>query len=147
MDPLYDVHFSLQQTPLSAIELHQLWKRGRMDGIATQGPDGSTVKMGPPSRDYANLFQDIQLVNSNDFLTTPFTSVADLLTLKIRFLRYVDESNPPYNRLKLAAQILMYYYLPMLITGVIIPFVIPACIIFMIMSLGRKRTCADGSNL
>jgi hypothetical protein len=118
-----------------------------MDGIATQGPDGSTVKMGPPSRDYANLFQDIQLVNSNDFLTTPFTSVADLLTLKIRFLRYVDESNPPYNRLKLAAQILMYYYLPMLITGVIIPFVIPACIIFMIMSLGRKRTCADGSNL
>ena len=147
MDPLYDVHFSLQQTPLSAIELHQLWKGGSMDGIATQGPDGSTVKMGPPSRDYANLFQDIQLVNSNDFLTTPFTSVADLLTLKIRFLRYVDESNPPYNRLKLAAQILMFYYLPMLITGVIIPFVIPACIIFMIMSLGRKRTCADGSNL
>jgi len=147
MDPLYDVHFSLQQTPLSAIELHQLWKGGSMDGIATQGPDGSTVKMGPPSRDYANLFQDIQLVNSNDFLTTPFTSVADLLTLKIRFLRYVDESNPPYNRLKLAAQILMFYYLPMLITGVIIPFVIPACIIFMIMRLGRKRTCADGSNL
>jgi hypothetical protein len=64
--------------------------------------------------------------------------VLDLLTLKIRFLRYVDESNPPYNRLKLAAQILLFYYLPMLITGVIIPFVIPAILLLMILRLGKK---------
>ncbi len=147
MDPLYDVHFALRQQPLSAIELHHLWKGGRIEEILTCGEGGAVVKMGAPSQDYANLFQDIQLINANDFLNTPFSSVADLLTLKIRFLRYVDESNPPYNRLKLAGQIMMYYYLPILITGVIIPFVIPAFLILMIMRLGRKRACADGSSL
>jgi hypothetical protein len=138
MDPLYDVHFALRQQPLSAIELHHLWKEGRMEEIVTRGGDGAIVKMGAPSRDYANLFQDIQLINANDFLTTPFTSVADLLTLKIRFLRYVDESNPPYNRLKLAGRILVFYYLPIFIAGVIIPFVIPAMILLMILRLGKK---------
>ena len=139
MDPLYDVHFSLQQTPLSTIELHRLWKSGRLEEILMRGQGGAVIKMGAPSQDYANLFQDIQLINCNDFLTAPFTSVLDLLTLRIRFLRYIDESNPPYNRLKLAARIMTFYYLPNLITAIIIPFVIPACIILMIMRLGRKR--------
>jgi hypothetical protein len=147
MDPLYDLHFSLGRVPLSAIELHQLWKQGTMEEITAQGRGGTVVKIGAPSRDYANLFQDIQLINANDFLTTPFNSVIDLLTMKIRFLRYVDESNPPYNRLKLAGQIMTFYYLPIFITGVIIPFVIPACIIFMIMRLGRKRERSDGNSL
>jgi hypothetical protein len=138
MDPLYDVHFALRQQPLSAIELHQLWKRGRMEEIVTRGGEGAVVKMGAPSRDYENLFQDIQLINANDFLTTPFTSVADLLTLKIRFLRYVDESNPPYDRLNLAGRILAFYYLPVFIAGVIIPFVIPAMLLVMILRLGKK---------
>jgi len=138
MDPLYDAHYSLGVVPLSAIELHQLWKGGGMDGMAMRGQGGATVKMGAPSRDYANLFQDIQLINRNDFLTVPFTSVLDLLTLRIRFLRYVDESNPPYNRLKLAARIFAFYYVPIFIAGVIIPFVIPAMLLLMILKLGKK---------
>jgi hypothetical protein len=138
MDPLYDVHFALPQQPLSAIELHHLWKGGRIEEITTHGEGGAVVKMGAPSRDYANLFQDIQLINANDFLTTPFSSVADLLTLKIRFLRYVDESNPPYDRLKLAGRIAAFYYLPIFIAGVIIPFVIPAMLLLMILKLGKK---------
>ncbi len=79
-------------------------ERGQNRGWQHTEEEGSTVKLRHVRADYANLFQDIQLVNANDFLTTPFTSVLDLLTLKIRFLRYVDESNPPYNRVKLACQ-------------------------------------------
>jgi len=139
MDPLYDCHFSLFDTPLSAIELHNLWKQARMGEIATHGRGGAVVNNTAPSRDYINLFQDVQMVNSNDFLTTPFTSVMDLVTMKIRFLRYIDETNPPYNRIKLAGQILTFYYLPILISGLIIPFVIPAYLIFMTMKLGRNR--------
>jgi hypothetical protein len=139
MDPLYDVHFALRQQPLSAIELHHLWIGGRIEEIVTHGRMGAVVKMGAPSRDYANLFQDIQLINANDFLTTPFSSVADLLTLKIRFLRYVDESNPPYDRLKLAGRIFAFYYLPIFIAGVLIPFVIPAMLLLMVLKLGKKK--------
>jgi hypothetical protein len=138
MDPLYDLHFSLRQVPLNAIELHHLWKRGGMGEVETYGRNGAVVTLGAPSPDYANLFQDIQLVNSNDFFTTPFTSVLDLFTLKIRFLRFVDESNPPYNRMKLAGRILAFYYLPMLMSGVIIPFAIPALLLLMIMQLGKN---------
>ncbi len=139
MDPLYDCHFTLTDTPLSAIELHNLWKQDRMREIATNGAGGVVVKGAAPSRNYLNLFQDIQLVNSNDFLSTPFTSVMDILTLKIRFLRYIDETNPPYNRVKLVYRLLMFYYLPILISGLIIPFVIPAFMIIMTMMLGRKQ--------
>lgn len=139
MDPLYDCHFSLADTPLSAIELHNVWKQGSMREIAIHGAGGAVVKGMAPSRDYLNLFQDIQLVNSNDFLSTPFTSVINLMTLKIRFLRYIDETNPPYNRVKLVYQLLMFYYLPIFISGLIIPFVIPAYLIFMTMKLGRNK--------
>ncbi len=138
MDPLYDRHFSLPDRPLSAVELHNVWKQGRMEEIATHGRGGAVVNAATLSRDYTKLFQDIQLVNSNDFLTTPFTSVMDIFTMKIRFLRYIDESNPPYNRIKLAGQLLTFYYLPILIAGVIIPFVIPAFLIFMTIRLGKR---------
>ncbi len=139
MDPLYDCHFSLQATPLSAIELHNLWNQDRMGEVTTHGRGGAVVKIGVPSPDYANLFQDIQLVNANDFLTTPFTSVLDLFTSKIRFLRYVDESNPPYNRVKQIWQLLMFYYLPILISSFIIPIVIPGYLILITMRLGKQK--------
>jgi hypothetical protein len=147
MDPLYDRHFSLPDTPLSAVELHNVWKQGRVQEIAAHGQGGAVAHGATLSRDYANLFQDIQLVTSNDFLTAPFSSVMDLITLKIRFLRYVDESNPPYDRIALAGQLFAFYYLPILITSVIIPFVIPVFLIFMTMRLGGKREYHDGDNL
>ena len=139
MDPLYDCHFTLQDAPLSALELHNLWKRGKIREVITHGRDGMILKAASPPSGYANLFQDIQLVNANDFLTTPFSSVLDLLTSKIRFLRYIDESNPPYNRVKQVWQLLMFYYLPILISGFIIPFVIPGYLILITMRLGKHK--------
>jgi hypothetical protein len=105
----------------------------------THGRDGVMLKAASPPNGYTNLFQDIQLVNANDFLTNPFTSVLDLLTSKILFLRYIDESNPPYNRVKQVWQLLMFYYLPILISGFIIPFVIPGYLIFITMRLGKQK--------
>jgi len=139
MDPLYDCHFTFQDAPLSALELHNLWKGGKIREVVIYGREGVMLKGASPPSGYANLFQDVQMVNANDFLTTPFTSVLDLLTSKIRFLRYIDESNPPYNRVKQVWQLLMFYYLPILISGFIIPFVIPGYLILITMRLGKHK--------
>jgi hypothetical protein len=138
MDPLYDCHFSKYDVPLSALELHNLWKNGGIGEIAKHGDGAKLLKIAEQSSDYYNLFQDIQLINCNDFLTAPFTNSKDLLSLRIRFIRYIDKTNPPYNKLHLTYQLLMFYYVPIIISSLIIPFVIPAYLIYIVMTLGKQ---------
>jgi hypothetical protein len=139
MDPLYDCHFTVDTVPLSALELHHRWKNRTWEGVEKQGDPKGHVRSDAPSRDYFSLFKDIQLINANDFLSSPFASVVDLLTGKIRYIRWVDASNPPYNRRKLGCRIVMFYYLPRVMRVFVIPFFIPACMVFLSIMLVKKK--------
>lgn len=139
MDPLYDCHFTLHGLPLSALELHHLWKNKTWEGLKKQRDENENVPFDATNSDYFTLFKDIQLINSNDFLSRPFTSVLDLLNGNIRYVRLVDSSNPPYNKLTMGCQLLIFYYFPKIITGFIIPFVVPGCIVLCVILIIRKK--------
>lgn len=141
MDPLYSWYFTLHGVPLSTLELHNLWKSENLSGIEKVCDSGNVeIHLDTSERDYYNLFQDIKLINSNDFLSNPFTSAFDLLTLKIRYIRWIDESSPMYNKVKLACKILLFYYLPKLADNFIIPFFIPFLLVLFIIGVFKKRT-------
>jgi hypothetical protein len=139
MDPLYNCHFTLHGVPLSVVELHDLWKKGEFGKLEKWGDNNEKLDHNTTSMDYFNLLQDIQVINANNFLSTPHTSVFDLLTLKIRYLRWVDESNPRYDRVNVACRIAFLYYLPKLLKGFIIPIVLPGFIVFFTVRALRKK--------
>jgi hypothetical protein len=139
MDPLYDCYFTVGNVPLSALELHNRWKNSTWEGLEKQAGTPASVRSSIPSGDYFSLFKDIQLVNANDFLSTPFTSVFDLLSGRIRYIRWIDASNPPHNKLTLGCQLLGFYYLPKVIRIVILPFVIPGCVVVCVIMFFRKK--------
>jgi hypothetical protein len=139
MDPLYNCHFILDGQPLSAVELRELWKRDELEKLEKWGKNNEKLDHDMISMDYFNLLRDIQVINGNNFLTSPHTSVLDLLTFRIRYVRLVDETNPPYNRVTLSGRIVLFYYLPKLLKGCIIPFVIPGLMLFFIVKSFRKK--------
>jgi len=141
MDPLFDCYFTMDGEPLSALELHNLWKSKNFEGVEKRH-DGKSEKVhcDTPANEYFNLFHDIQLINSNDFLSNPFSSVLDLLTLKIRYIRWVDESNPRYNKFELTYTILLFYYLPKIANNFMIPFLIPCVLLFLVVMVFKKNS-------
>lgn len=139
MDPLYNCHFTLKGLPLSALELHDLWKDGELGKLEKWGDNHENLNHDMNSMDYFNLLQDIQVINGNNFLSTPHTSAFDLLTSKIKYLRWVDETNPPYDRFKLALSIGLLYYFPKLLQGFIIPIVLPGLILILTVRALRKK--------
>jgi hypothetical protein len=139
MDPLYGVYFTAESVHLSALELHNRLKNSTWEGLERQGEEAASLRFDASPRGYFSLFKDIQLVNANDFLSSPFTSVLDLLTGNIRYIRWVDASNPPYNKLTLGFRILMFYYLPRVLRGFVIPFFIPACMVLLGIILVKKE--------
>lgn len=138
MDPLYDCYFTAGSVPLTALELHNRWKTGRVEGLKQRSDEREQAGFDQPRSDYLSLFQDVQLINANDFLSRPFTSVLDLLTGTIRSLRWVDESNPPYNRVQLACRLLLFYYLPKVMRLFVIPFCIPLCVVVLGIMLVKR---------
>lgn len=132
MDPLFDWYFTIDGVPLSTLELHNLWKAGEWNTVdKNDGYENTADYKDIPEEKYFSLFHDIQLVNANDFLSNPFTSVIDLLTFKIRYIRWIDESNPKYNKASLATKIILYYYLPKISRICIIPVFLPFLIILI----------------
>jgi hypothetical protein len=126
--------------PLSTLELHNLWKTNQW--IRVEGHcDSSNSKtyLSKSEKEYSNLFCDIQLINSNDFLSNPFTSLLDIMTLKIRYIRWVDESNPKYNKVSLTKKLILFYYLPKISRICIMPVFIPLLIVMNIILLIRKE--------
>ena len=140
MDPLYGCYFTADAVPLSALELHDRWKNSTWKGVEKQGEIADSLRFDASPSGYFSLFKDIQFVNANDFLSSPFTSVLDLLTGNLRYIRWVDASNPPYNRLKLGFRVLMFYYLPKVLRGFVIPLFIPACMLLLGSMLVKKGT-------
>lgn len=139
MDPLYNWHFTLNGLPLTALELHDLWKRGELGKLEKWGNDPEKPDHGSVPPDYFNLLQDIQVITANNFLSSPHTSVFDLLSFRIRHLRWVDETNPRYDRIDLARKLAIYYYLPKVLRAVVIPFVLPAWIVFLVVGILRRE--------
>lgn len=139
VDPLYNCYFTIHGVPLSALELHLLWKNKTWEDLEKQGDQNEYICFDASHSDYFNLFKDIQLINANDFLSRPFTNVFDLLNGNIQYMRWVDESNPPYNKLKMGCQLLAYYYLPKVLRNLVIPFVIPGCIVLCAIMVFRKK--------
>jgi hypothetical protein len=139
MDPLFDWCFTMDGVPLSTLELHNLWKAGEWNSVDERdGHNNRSDNNDIPDEKYFSLFHDIQLVNSNDFLSNPFTSVIDLLTLKIRYLRWIDASNPRYNKASLAMRLLVFYYFPKISKVFIVPAFIPCVILVMCIVLIRE---------
>ena len=131
MDPLYGCYFIMYGIPLSTVELHNLWKDKRWKDVRKRFYDGNEkFNFDRYKNEYFNLFHDIQLINSNDFLSNPLKSVLDLLTLKIRYIRWIDELNPKYNKVILAAKLILFYYLPKISKKFIIPLLIPFLMLF-----------------
>jgi hypothetical protein len=126
MDPLYGCYFIMDGIPLSTIELRDLWKDERWgDAEKRYYGQNTSVSFDTSKKEYFNLFHDIQLVNSNDFLSNPLDSAVDLITLQVRYIRWVDEASPKYNRVILAAKLIVFYYLPKISEKLIIPILIP----------------------
>jgi len=126
MDPLYGYYFIMDGIPLSTVELHNLWKDKKLEDVGKRYYDeNARVSFDTSKKEYFNLFHDIQLVNSNDFLSNPLDSAFDLITLKVRYIRWIDESNPKYNRVILAAKLILFYYFPKISKKFIIPLLIP----------------------
>ena len=139
MDPLFDCYFTMDGEPLSTLELHNLWKSKKLERVEKRnGGESEEVHFDTTENEYFNLFHDIQVINSNDFLSNPFSSVLDLLTLKIRYIRWVDESNPRYNKFELTYKILLFYYLPKIANNFIIPFLIPCFLAFLVVRVFTK---------
>jgi hypothetical protein len=139
MDSLYGCYFTADSLPLSALELHNRWKNNTWEELEREGEEAASLRFDASPRGYFSLFKDIQIVHANDFLSSPFTSVFELITGDIRYIRWVDASNPPYNRVTLGFRILMFYYLPMALRGFVIPFFIPACMILLGIMLVKKK--------
>ena len=139
IDPLFDCYFTMDGEPLSTLELHNLWKIKKLEGVEKRH-DGESEKVhfDTLESEYFNLFHDIQLINSNDFLSNPFSSVLDLLTLKIRYIRWIGESNPRYNKFELTYKILLFYYLPKIANNFMIPFLIPCFMVFLVVIVFKK---------
>jgi hypothetical protein len=126
MDPLFGCCFIMAGIPLSTVELHNLWKDKRLEDVEKRYYDETArVSFDTSKKEYFNLFHDIQLVNSNDFLSNPLDSAFDLITLKVRYMRWIDESNPKYNRILLATKLILFYYSPKISKKFIIPLLIP----------------------
>ncbi len=89
-------------------------------------------------KEYSNLFRDIQLINSNDFLSNPLNSAFDLITLKVRYIRWIDESNPKCNKIPLATKLILFYYLPKISEKLIIPLLIPFLLLLVSVLLVRE---------
>ncbi len=139
MDPLYNWHFTLDGLPLSAVELHDLWKQDALGKLEKWGNNSEKLDHDSRPLDYFNLLRDIQVVNGNNFLSSPHTSVLDLLTYKIRYIRWVDDMNPPYIRSDLAYRIGFFYYLPKALRVFIIPLVLPGLLlVFTVRSFKHK---------
>ena len=139
MDPLYNCHFTLKGVPLSALELHDLWKKRELGELEKWGDNHEKLDHDMRSMDYFNLFKDIQVVNANNFLSNPHTSAFDLLTTKIRYIRWIDETNPRYDRVNVALRIAFLYYLPKVLRFFIIPILLPGLIVvFTVRALRRK---------
>ncbi len=132
MDPLFDCYFTIDGVLLSTIELHNLWKTdGWSKVVKRRGHENTSINTYIPEKKYFSLFHDTQLISANDFLSNPFTSVLDLLTMKIKYIRWIDESNPKYNKASLATKIILYYYLPKISRICIIPVFLPFLIILI----------------
>lgn len=71
MDPLHNCYFTMHGIPLSALELHHLWKNNTWEGLKKQRDKNEHVPFDAPNSDYCLLFKDIQLINANDFLSRP----------------------------------------------------------------------------
>jgi len=135
IDPLYDCYFTMGGEPLSTLELHNLLKTNKWEGVVKRYDDKGKIFYSDVIKDdYINLFHDIKLVNSNNFLSDPFNSVLDLLTFRIRYIRWIDESNPKYNKAILATKLILFYYLPKISEVFIIPVLIPFLIVFIIFN-------------
>ncbi len=145
MDPLYGCCFIMAGIPLSTVELHNLWKDKRLEDVGKRYYDeNERVSFDTSKKEYFNLFHDIQLVNSNDFLSNPLDSAFDLITLKVRYIRWIDESNPKYNRVVLAAKIILFYYFPKISKKFIIPLLIPFLLLLFSILL-VKEICKQSS--
>jgi len=140
MDPFYDFHYLENGKCYSALDLHNLYSEQKYRGVQ---PGSNEF----PVENYLDLFHDIQIVMSNDFLSNPLSSVWDNLSLNYRTLRWVDENTHSNNKTKLICKILLYYYFPKIGEIVITPYGgIPFCAIivsfFFIMNvtiLRRKK--------
>jgi hypothetical protein len=139
MDPLYNWHFTLEGLPLSAVELHDLWKQDALGTLKKWGNNCEKLDHDSSSMEYFNLLRDIQVINGNNFLSSPHTSALDLLTYKIRYIRWVDAMNPPYIRSDLAYRIGLFYYLPKALRVFIIPIVLPGLLLFLTVRAFRHK--------
>ena len=139
MDPLFNWHFTLDRLPVSAVELHNRWKRGEIGKLEKWGNNHEKLDHDMNSMDYFNLLRDIQVINGNNFLSFPYTSVLDLLTYKIRYVRWVDDMNPPYVRAELALKLAFFYYLPRALRIFIIPIVLPGLLLFFTIRAFRHK--------
>lgn len=139
MDPLYGCCFIMDGIPLSTLELHNLWKDKRLEDVEKRYYDETArVSFDTSKKEYFNLFHDIQLVNSNDFLSNPLDSAFDLITLKVRYMRWIDESNPKYNRILLATKLILFYYLPKISKKFIIPLLIPFLLLLFSIGISKR---------
>ena len=139
MDPLCGCYFIMDGIPLSTIELHDLWKDERLgDAEKRYYDENARVSFDTSKKEYFNLFHDIQLINSNDFLRNPLDSTFDLISLKIRYIRWIDESNPKYNKILLAAKLILFYYFPKISKKFIIPLIIPFLLLLISMLLAKE---------
>lgn len=136
MDPLYGCYFMVEGVPLSTLELHDLWKDNRWESaVAEYDGEDARVSTGASRKEYGHLFRDIQFINSNDFLSNPLNSFSDLITMKIRYVRWVDESNPRHNKMLLAIQLVFFYYLPKVSEQWIVPILIPVSLLLLSLLL------------
>ena len=139
MDPLYDCYCTMNGEPLSTLELHNLWKTGGWSKvIKRRGHENTSIDTGIPEKKYFSLFHDIQLISANDFLSNPFTNIIDLLTAKIRYIRWVDEPNLRYNKVSLATKLILFYYIPKISRIFIIPLLIPLLLLVISILLIKE---------
>ena len=139
MDSLYGCYFIMDGTPLSTVELHNLWKDKRLGNAEKRYYDeNAKVSFDTSKKEYFNLFHDVQLINSNDFSSNPLKSVLDLLTLKIRYIRWIDESNPKYKKVILAAKLILFYYVPKISKKFIVPLLIPFLLLLFSILLAKE---------
>ncbi len=135
MDPLYDFSYCDNAVCYTTLDLHNLYLKTRHG--RSQTPRGFF-----PNQDYLNLFSAFQIIMANDFLSHPYQSVFDIISGRIKTLRWLDADTPRLNKWRVAGELILFYYVPKIGRPLILCAGFSAAMI-VIAGAARKKTKRD----
>ena len=105
MDPLYNCYYSVEDRPLSALDLHRLARKSQAHIVKVERTTGPK---GPPGLHLDNYYRYFQIVNRTDFDTYRLNLFGD----KLLFLNWVGDGASVLGRREAALRVILFFIWP-----------------------------------